>query len=268
MKRLASHFQARVPAKINLSLAVTGKRGDLHTLDMILCPWDALADVATFSPKNSQRSRNFEEPRLELSDVKAHFDGFDPARFEKFFAPKADAIAKYFGVNGYLSLDMGIPLGAGLGGSSAATVATIKAIQKCLASQSLSFGISDEFLLSLGSDAPYMYVGGVCRVQGVGDIVTPLPSSKLPKAELFIPEFGSDSAACYAMYDKLLEQGKISRDSVVPTCVEEAVRALRNDLTLPATTLCPEIGELLEKLSTDGKRAMMSGSGSACLRLL
>ena len=255
-------FKARVCAKLNLSLAITGTRGNLHTLDMIVCPCDEFADEAYFVPDDSQT-----EAKLTLLDVSADFDGFDPFRFQKFFLPKLDKIAKYFDVCGDLAIKKGVPLGAGLGGSSAATVAVLKAVEQYLSSTGKPRPVSSDFLLSLGSDIPCMYIGGVCRVQGVGDVVTPLPCEP-PKAKIFIPNCSSDSAECYALYDKLVAQGKLTPPSAVPATLDEALVGLRNDLELPAATLHPEIGDLLAALRSQYDRVIMSGSGSACACIL
>lgn len=265
MEQNFEEFFARVPAKINLSLAITGKRGALHTLDMIVCPYEKFADVARFAPDGDELSSGGQG--IRLSNITASFDGFDRAKFEKFFVPKLEKIATEYQISGELSLELGVPLGAGLGGSSAATVAALKAAELSLSFVGRGAKPSSDFLLSLGSDVPCMYVGGVCRVQGVGEIVTPL-DEKAPDFQVFVPNFSCDSAACYAMYDKLLSEGKITPGGDIPTSVRDAARLLRNDLTLPAEALYPEIGKLLSRLRAEHGNAIMSGSGSACACIL
>ena len=129
MEQNFSQFTARVAAKLNLSLAVTGKRGGLHTLDMIVCPYEKLWDEATFLPQNSQYPSKM--PHIDLK-IESAYDGFVPELFENFFLKKLDVIAREFGASGTLVLKKNIPLGAGLGGSSSATVAAIKSVQKYL----------------------------------------------------------------------------------------------------------------------------------------
>ena len=43
-------FVAITPAKLNLSLAITGKKDGLHTLDMIVYPFEKYADKVEFCP--------------------------------------------------------------------------------------------------------------------------------------------------------------------------------------------------------------------------
>ncbi len=244
-------FAASAPAKFNLSLAIVGKRGDMHDLDMITCPLEKMTDEALFCPC----------PENTIEIISA-FDGFDEARFLSFFAPKYAAILSRFGETGKISLSMGVPLGAGLGGSSAGMVATIKAIQKFRRSKGIDDDIDDGFLLSLGSDVPAMYMGGMLRVQGVGDKLTRI-DGEVPSVEVFIAEGGSSSADCYRLYDKMLAAGDIPSPPPPPETLKEALKQLRNDLSLPAEALNPNIRALRERLMSEGKRPVMSGSGSA-----
>lgn len=262
MNTVKGCFEARVPAKVNLSLAVTGKRDALHTLDMIVCPYEKLADSATFSPAVSVSRA--QRHRIELASAEATFDGFDIRLFQKFFLPKLDLIANELGISGSLRLKLEIPPRAGLGSSSAATVAAIKAAQACLEANGISHEPSTAFLTSLGSDVPCMYAGGICRVRGTGDIVIPLEGERVPNMIVRVPDCGSDSAACYALYDRMLQNGELSAGGEIPSSIKEAKQLLRNDLTLPATTLYPPIARLLAELKEDHERVMMTGSGSAC----
>ncbi len=260
MEQIYPEFKARVAAKLNLSLAVTGKRGRLHTLDMIVCPYEKLWDEAVFLPQNSRCSHKM--PHIDLKTESA-YDGFVPELFENFFLKKLDVIAREFNVSGKLILKKNIPLGAGLGGSSSATVAAIKSVEKCLENAGISRVLSQNTLLSLGSDVPSMYAGGFLRVRGTGEHLTPIAPCELPDIDVAIPPFASDSAACYAKYDCLLAEGKICEDPAVPTTAKEALSLLRNDLTLPATLLYPDLAAFCSSLLLKYPRVLMSGSGSA-----
>ena len=104
---------------------------------------------------------------------------------------------------------------------------------------------TSEFLLSLGSDVPYMYEGGEARVTGCGESVERLPFVKR-SVLLVLPSGGADTAKAYALYD----QGVISPGD--------------NHLFAAACRLCPETGRAAEALSLAGaRRVVMSGSGSA-----
>lgn len=238
-----------VPAKVNLSLAVAGKRGNMHLVDMIVCPMDSLCDEVSFEPSSKKAIEvEFEEGDFPL----------DTDRFMAFFAEKLERISKRLNVFGKLTIKKNIPLAGGLGGSSAVIVGAIKAMRPFGDGQ-----IDDEFLLSLGSDVPAMYRGGILRVEGIGEKLTPLSYDKKLRFEVVTAEGGSDSKECYALYDALKEDGRLSTFAPPPTTVEEALKAMRNDLTLPATILNPNIKEAIDALSKRYTHVIMSGSGSS-----
>lgn len=241
-------FEACVPAKVNLSLAITGRRGDLHTLDMIVCPSRAFEDRVAFLPSDSLG--------VVVEDA---YDAFDPKRFEAMFLPKAATIAQATGVMGTLYISKRIPLGAGLGGSSACTVGAVRAMEKYLLSIGKSMRLDTGFLLSLGSDVPAMMSGVPCRVQGVGEVVIPL-EEEAPEMDIRVAEGGSDSGECYRLYDELPCPLILLR---TPQSVAEAVEEERNDLTVAACNLNPNIAALIAQMRKEYAHVVMSGSGSA-----
>ncbi len=245
---------ARVYAKINLSLAVTGKRGNLHTLDMIVCPYRKFFDEAEFVPRADMEY-------ITLQNAESSFYGFKPHIFAEFFNPKLKIISEKFGIGGVVNVKKGVPLGAGLGGSSASVAAALKAVADCVELMGGSAETSDEFLLSLGSDVPCMYRGGVCRVRGVGEILTPLDEVITEDFCVKIADGGSDTIKCYALFDEY--GGERYANLPIADSVEAALRFPRNDLTEAAIALNPKIGELLKSMKEEFEIAVMSGSGSA-----
>lgn len=250
-------YQAKIPAKINLSLAIVGRRDNLHTLDMIVCSCDKFVDVVTFTPCDTGN--------LQIN-CSASFDSFEPERFAKFIDGKIQAVAERLGVCGRVDLQKNIPLGAGLGGSTACIVGAIKAMSECARENGKSTALDDRFLLSLGSDVPCMLHGGTCRVQGVGEIVSPLENDKNLDFEIVVADGGSDSGACYKMYDELVQK---DCDNLIPTTVDEALSCLRNDLFDAACILNPNIRLAYDGLKEKGyTHVLMSGSGSAVVAIL
>lgn len=249
-------YQAEIPAKINLSLAVTGRRDGLHTLDMIVCPCYKFVDVVKFFPT--------EKGGIEMN-CKASFPSFCPERFENFVKSKIQAVADKFGVCGIVEIEKNIPLGAGLGGSTACIVGAIKTMREYARTLGKSVSLDDGFLLSLGSDVPCMLNGGTCRVQGVGEIVTPLENDENLDFEIAVADGGADSGACYKMYDELAQK---DCDKPIPTTVDEALSCLRNDLFDAACILNPNIRLAYDNLKAKGyTHVLMTGSGSAVVAI-
>lgn len=250
MKKQA-FYTAKVPAKLNLSLAITGRKEGMHALDMIMYPYEKLADTATFYPQ---------EGNGEIY-VKCDFADFEEDRFVNAIRDKVFAIFKQFCVCGKVVIEKNIPLGAGLGGSSASIVALIKAVENYCHDIGKNTSLDTRFLLSLGSDVPYMYKGGICRVQGVGEIVEELEYDKKLDFDVIIARGGADSGACYKQYDKLHE---IIPSTNPPSCVGDAIEEARNDLLEASCIVNPEIKVAIDTLKSRGyRRVYMSGSGSA-----
>ena len=246
-------FTVSVPAKLNLSLAITGKREGLHTLDMIVCPYYKYEDVVSFCPQEGVEGVTSVKTDSDLQD-------FDGERFEHVIKDKLDIIAKRANVGGSIYIRKNIPLGAGMGGSSASVVGALKAVEAYCASIGKNILLDTAFLLSLGSDVPCMYDGEVCRVRGVGEVVDKLNCAKIPSFESIVVEGGADSGACYKTYDTL---DKNYSDLPIPQNVQEALEMNRNDLFEASCIVNPRIKETVERLKNEGiDKVYMTGSGS------
>ncbi len=253
MRIYQTTFTISVPAKLNLSLAITGKREGFHTLDMIVCPYHKYEDVVSFCPQ---------EGVVGVTSVKIDSDlqGFDGERFEGVIRDKLDLIAKRANVGGSVYIRKNIPIGAGMGGSSASVVGALKAVEAYCVSIGKNIPLDTAFLLSLGSDVPCMYAGGVCRVRGVGEIVDRLECKDIPAFESVVVEGGADSGACYKAYDML---GKDYSDLPIPQNAREALEINRNDLFEASCIVNPLIKETVERFKNEGiDKVFMTGSGS------
>lgn len=249
-------YVARVAAKINLSLAVTGKKDNMHELDMILCPVE-LYDSAEFVPSNSG-------VRISVRSTQV---GFDENLFLKGAGAKIMKAAAALGVEGDILIEKDIPVCAGLGGSSAAIAAAVNTMQEYCKCCGEKKRLDDGFLMSLGSDVPYMCRGGLCKVRGVGNIIEPIAYDKALWFAALIPNSGVDSGKAYAKYDELREMyPQLYVDeafTLPPRDVDEALFAQRNDLLESAEMLNPDVKNAKETLISAGaKIIVLSGSGS------
>lgn len=242
-------FQVEISAKVNLSLAITGKRGDLHTLDMIVYPYEKLKDEIEFVPDGGIGLKE-----LAISG----YNGLDAERFARENHDKIDGVLRRFCVGGSVNIAKNIPLGAGLGGSSAVYAGVVKAIEKYLVSIGKNMPLDIDFLLSLGSDVPCVAYGNACRVLGVGEQIIPLEN--VPKLDLSvaIAQDGADSGKCYKIYDEL---GRVNT-MPPPTTIEEALREKRNDLFEASCIVNPNIKAEYDKFK-GCDFVLMSGSGSS-----
>lgn len=228
--------QVLIGAKVNRSLAVTGRREGMHTLDMRVCSV-SLYDKVSVLPGEGDRFVFGAVP-----------EGFERERFLPHLNEVYEKLRARFGGDLRFLIQKGIPSGAGLGGSSAAAAGMAR-----LFAAARGETPDARFLLTLGSDVPYMYTGGDARVTGTGECVEKLPH--IPRKVLIVlPRGRVDTAAAYALYDEMEARGELRGRK----------GEFFNDLFAPAVRLCPEVGRAAEALSGCGAEGVvMTGSGSA-----
>lgn len=165
----------RAPAKLTVSLRVTGVRPDgYHLIDAEMVSLD-LADELTF-----REGSGFEV-------VEGHHLGHvDP--HDNLVGRALRAVGR----QAHVTLRKRIPAGGGLGGgsSNAATV--------------LRWAGCDDLAVaaSLGADVPFCLHGGRARVTGIGEVLEPLPFVART-ITLAMPPFGCSTPAVYAAWDAL-----------------------------------------------------------------
>ena len=223
----------KIPAKVNLSLEITGVKDGLHTLKMETVSID-MYDTVSYCPND----KGVVDVRFEDC-----FDGFDEDRFRPIIER---AISKFVETYGNVGADMiiskRVPLGAGIGGSSVAVVGVVKALEKLKNTK-----VDTRFLLSIGSDIPVVYVGGRNLVTGVGDVVTPL--EKQEKHFVILIKGAVDSGKAYSLFDKIGSEKYGARENHL----EKSARIL-NEGVIDARKALENAG---------AKDVVMSGSGSA-----
>ena len=243
-------------AKLNLTLDITGREEGYHLLDSLVCSVD-LSDLIV-----ARRRKD------GLVNVYMHGMGseeIDPGRNNAFRA--AEAFAKAFGTPGAdITVYKNIPVGAGLGGSSADAAGAINALAKL-------YGVTDRAALrtlaaECGSDTAYMLDGGFARMRGRGDEIEPLEGCPRLYFLLICPESGVSAGQCYAEWDKLSLAGGDRTAAAI-----DALRAgekevfgslIGNDLYPAAANLNADAARALEEAkSFSPLGAGMTGSGSA-----
>ncbi|NLG38258.1 MAG: 4-(cytidine 5'-diphospho)-2-C-methyl-D-erythritol kinase [Clostridiales bacterium] len=242
-------------AKVNLSLHVTGRRGDgYHTLDTIMASVD-LADTLWIG----ERARG-----ITLS-----VEGGAPAGEENLAMRAARLLEPLCDGRGAdILLIKRIPAQAGLGGGSADAAAALIGLNR-LWDLNLPPCVLARYALRLGADVPFMLTGGLARCRGVGEDITPLPfAGKLPLLIIRGGE-GLSTAAVYHAMDRM--DAPCPEGS--PDAAEDALRrsdrarlaaALGNDLEAPARALGLPVDEICADLIESGAlAARMTGSGSA-----
>ncbi len=155
-------------------------------------------------------------------------------------------------------LEKRIPVAAGLGGGSADAAAAL-----LLAARLLE--VSDEEVRavapSVGGDVPFALLGGLARMEGHGETLTPLrPRRDDFHLAVAVPPFELATAAVYEAWDRLDGPAgpPVAGRDVPPSL--RGFEPLSNDLFPAAVTLAPELAEWRDRW---GRAVLLSGSGPA-----
>jgi 4-diphosphocytidyl-2-C-methyl-D-erythritol kinase len=262
----------RVPAKVNVQLAVGGRRADgFHALATVFFAV-GLWDTVTARPAKG----------LSLT-VAGRDASAVPTDESNLAARAARALAAHHGVeaNVALHIDKDIPVAGGMAGGSADAAAALLA---CDALWGLDTGRETLFALAaeLGSDVPFSLHGGVALGEGRGEKLTPVPVGGTFHWVFAVAEGGLSTPAVYGECDRLREEagGPGGADeSRVPAPAADAAllealaagdsaalgAALGNDLQPAALSLRPSLAATLRAGTEAGAiGALVSGSGPTC----
>lgn len=258
------HCFKKAYAKINLTLDVLGKREDgYHELCMVMqrislcdtvsvragCAWEGVQVVTNLGYLPA------DDRNIACKAAKA------------FFA--TTGIASPGGIQ--VAIHKRIPVAAGLAGGSADGAAVLLALDELYGTQ-LGIPRLCEIGLKVGADVPFCICGGTMLAEGVGEILTPLPSMPRCFVVLCKPGYGMSTPKVFAALDgkslsrrpdtpamvAALEAGDLGRiGKEMCNVLEEIVSAERRDIRKIRSSL----------LNAGALGAMMSGSGSTVFGL-
>lgn len=241
---------AVAPAKINLTLHVTGRRADgYHMLDSLVVFTEAGDDLALGDGPGLS---------LDLTGPRA-----------AALAPEPDNLvlraARMMGAQGIaFTLDKRLPVASGMGGGSSDAAAALR----LLAARGLPLP-DTAGLMRLGADLPVcMNAPAPARMQGLGERVTPLPG--VPALWLLLVNPGQ-ALSTPAVFKALQAHDNPPMPETLPRWPDAPALAawlapMRNDLQAPAIALMPAIAELLAALDAQPGCLLsrMTGSGATC----
>jgi 4-diphosphocytidyl-2-C-methyl-D-erythritol kinase len=243
------------PAKLNLCLYLGPRRGDgLHELCSLFEPL-ALADLIEVAESDGDEV------------VCAGVEGEN-------LAARALAALRERGWQRpplRVEIEKRVPVAAGLGGGSADAAAILR-----LAAGEV--GDLRGLAAELGADVPSQLQPSLALVRGAGERVEPLPEPA-PHAAVLLPDGGGLSTAeVFAEADRLGLGRPAEELEALASRLREAAGAgasplsypelLVNDLTAPARSLRPAIGDALDELREAGAPVvLLSGSGPTAVGL-
>ena len=248
----------RAHAKINLALHIIGRRQDgYHELDSIVAFAD-LADVLTISPA-ANASISLSGPFL--NDLPPDDENIVLAAW-RLLADFARKKKTPFSPVKF-HLEKNLPVASGIGGGSADAAAALRGLIEFF-DLSISPQELNELALLLGSDVPVCLAQKSSRMRGIGEIISSI-AIKLPPAVVLVnPRIPMPTS-------KAFETLGLERGQTFGTAISDLgdINVWRNDLTVPAIKIVPEISGVLESLNSQPTIACarMSGSGATCFGL-
>ena len=248
-------------AKINISLNITKKREDgFHELDSVMLPI-SLHDSLVISKLNSATD-NF----VTVDDFSNGTFSYNLATFS---IEKLQSIY-HFDDKFRILIHKVIPIQAGLGGGSSNAAFTMKAVNTML-----KLGATDEELIeigkSLGCDIPFFIKCKPSRVQGVGEVLTPIEIKNNYYVLLVKPDAGCSTKEIYGISDTM-DLKTCNIDNVIKALAEGDDELLAdnisNALQEPAIKMVPTIQLIIDELHSFGLNIVqVTGSGSAVFAL-
>lgn len=248
--------KVKIPAKINLTLDITGKNGAYHDIRSLVASIEIFDAITLYKRKDDKVT-------LTEKGLSANCDESDNNAVKCY-----KLLQKEYSLSGAdIVIDKDIPVGAGLGGSSADIAGVILATEKL-------FGIKidrKKTASALGSDVLYMIEGGFAVISGRGNDVEKLPVDKTLYVNVIDNRCPVKAGESYALFDKTDTAVIDKKTFVTDLAVEklfngdkEFFSLLKNDLQKPSETLAPIIKETAGRF-TNANASLMTGSGSAVI---
>jgi 4-diphosphocytidyl-2-C-methyl-D-erythritol kinase len=253
----------RVPAKVNLQLAVGPRQADgFHNLVTVFQAISIYDDVTITKSEPGSG--------ITIAISGDHKHGV-PTDSTNLAVKAAQLIAdEYdFVIDAHIEVKKSIPVAGGMAGGSANAAAVIVGLNE-LYDLDISREESLEFGARLGSDVPFMITGGTAIGQGRGDQLTAALSRGTYHWVLALSSVGLSTPAVYQECDRLRAGLDIASPQTSDALMQSLLAAdpkavglsLQNDLQSaacslrPALTLVLDVGEEYGALG-----AIVSGSG-------
>ncbi|MEO9864854.1 MAG: 4-(cytidine 5'-diphospho)-2-C-methyl-D-erythritol kinase [Yoonia sp.] len=248
------------PAKVNLTLHVTGQRADgYHMLDSLVVFTDA-GDLITATPADG----------LTLT-VTGPFSAGVPTDGTNLILRAAETLRRMRGVikGAAITVEKHLPNEAGLGGGSSDAAATLKLLADMWNVEPLPMSAPE--IVMLGADVPVCLAAPKpIRMQGIGQDLTPAPHLPNCAMVLINPKVAVPTKA---VFDGLASKQNPSMADIpakmdFDTFTDWLARQ-RNDLQPAAIKAAPVIQSALDRMNKIPQVAFagMSGSGATCFGL-
>lgn len=250
-------FKGRAPAKVNMTLHVTGQRDDgYHTLDSLVAFAGVYDEItATTAP----------EFQLTVNGPFAQGVPTDSTNLVLRAARLLQA-ARDVTLGAHLTLEKNLPHAAGIGSGSSDAAMTLAILAQLW--EVAPFTPDDPAVLALGADVPAcMMAPHPIRMAGIGELLTPW--CPLPTAAFVLvnPQMSVQTVKVFAGLESKqnADMGPTPALKGFDSFIAWLGRQ-RNDLEAPARHIAPQVDEALRAMRVQPlvAHAGMSGSGATC----
>ena len=251
-------IELKAYGKINIGLDVIRKREDgYHDLDMIMQTVGVYDDVIISREDGTQ---TYEIEVSTDADILPNDKGNLAFMAAKVLMEAYDIKSKV-----KIHINKRIPIAGGMAGGSADCAAVLRGVNKLF-----QLGLTDEQLqeygVKLGADVPYCIVGGTKRAQGIGEILTDLPTP--PKCYVIIAK--PDAFVSTKFVYSHIRPAQIENHPDIDGRIEsikagdlygmcEKIANVMEDVTIPEYPIIQKVKDILK--SNGAVNALMSGSG-------
>ena len=251
-------IELKAYGKINIGLDVIRKREDgYHDLDMIMQTVGVYDDVIISREDGTQ---TYEIEVSTDADILPNDKGNLAFMAAKVLMEAYDIKSKV-----KIHINKRIPIAGGMAGGSADCAAVLRGVNKLF-----QLGVTDEQLqeygVKLGADVPYCIVGGTKRAQGIGEILTDLPTP--PKCYVIIakPDAFVSTKFVYSHIRPAQIENHPDIDGIIESIKAgdlygmcEKIANVMEDVTIPEYPIIQKVKDILK--SNGAVNALMSGSG-------
>ena len=240
------------PAKLNLFLAITGRRPDgYHALQTVfqLLDW---GDTVWLRPRDDGRLERLGAPAYAPDPAKdLVIRAAERLRFEANGAHKA--VKSLFGAD--ISVKKRVPVGGGFGGGSSDAATVLVALDRLWG---LELGVDRlaSLGLGLGADVPVFVRGRSGWAEGVGEALSPMA---LGERHYLVADSGVSVPTA-----ELFQAPDLKRDAPPATIVDFLSGTVHGNAFEPVLRQrAPLVSKLLDRLEAFGN-ARLTGTGGGC----
>ena len=244
--------KVKIPAKINLTLDVLGIKDGYHQISSLVTSIDIFDTIIV-------KARKDDKITLKEKGIKSGAKMQDNLAYKtaKLFMETYNT----YGVD--IVIKKSIPVGGGLGGSSADIAGVIKCMQAL-------FGVKEDLTNlanKLGSDCAYMLTGGLAVMLGRGDRVQKYPFNASGELLLITHNEQVSAKDGYKAFDGLNTSFNPCTDLAVESLKNGDYQgfygAIKNDLYYGVKNLLPVLEDKIDAIQKVGANvSLMTGSGS------